>query len=147
MKSLVEDFSHLNKALAVQIYYRYIDALQSRLYSRLADRLPKEGIEVEPRYYNGLSWVAMEFPECNNLSATINFHRDKPWEFKAHLHLLNNNEIIDLEFESKEFSPIIEVEYLDDPDKQAARIESQFVDYIKEIYFVAKRVTLKGENE
>ena len=138
----LDTFHWTNRNLALETYRCYISQVLKLLQKRLRDRLKSEKMYATVELLIVDNELSIEFTKRKNLVAAIILHESKPWEFSAWLSLTGDN--VPASFESQEYWIDYSRDVILNPDLQAKKLESEFLEYIKDFYYLAKRVSIKS---
>ena len=138
----LEAFHWTNRNLALETYRCYVSQVLRLLQKRLRNRLKSEKMYATVELFVVDNELFIEFTKCKNLVASITLHESKPWEFSARLSLTDAD--IPANFESQEYWVDDSQDVILNPDLQAKKLESKFLEYIKDFYYLAKRVSVKS---
>lgn len=138
----LETFHWTNKNLALETYRCYISQVLRLLQKRLRNRLKSEKMYATIELFVIENELFIEFTKRKNLVATITLDESKPWRFSAWLSLTDAD--VPANFESQEYWADCSQDVVLNPDLQAKKLESKFLEYIKDLYCLAKRVSIKS---
>ena len=137
----LETFHWTNKNLALETYRCYVSQVLRLLQKRLRNRLKLEKMYATVELFVVENELFIEFTKRKNLVATITLDESKPWRFSAWLSLTDAT--IPANFESQEYWVDYSQDVVLNPDLQAKKLESEFLEYIKDFYYLEKRISIK----
>lgn len=138
----LEIFHRTNRNLVLETYRCYVSQVLRLLQKRLRDRLKSEKMYAKVELFVVTNELSIEFTKRKNLVAAITLHESKPWEFSARLSLTDAD--VPVNFENQEYWVDYSRDVVLNPDLQAKKLESEFLEYIKDFYYLAKRVSIKS---
>lgn len=137
----IEDMHYSNRELAVLTYGLYADKVREELYEILPHICKKEGMYVNVSNNIFPSGLEIEFTKAKKLFAEINFTSQERWTMQAALILTDAG--IRADFEPEDIDLNTSLEYLEYPLLQAKKIANNFIYYIKDYYYLAKRIRVE----